>query len=87
MKTYVIMKYVAPEQSTQHATDIYEFTLDPGMPIPTANQVVTLPVKRPEGFGEQQKDYRVVEVRHTFSGFVPNLSQHNVDIFVTDIDE
>jgi len=57
------------------------------MLIPTENQVVTLPVEHHEGVGEQQKDFRVVEVRHSFSGFVPDMSHQIVHIVVTDFEE
>ena len=71
----------------QDATEIYKFTPDPGMPIPTENQFVTLQVKHPSGFGEQQKDYRIVEVRHSFSGVERDMSGQIVHVVVTDLEE
>jgi hypothetical protein len=46
-----------------------------------------LPVESPGGLQEQQKDFRVVQVRYAFSGFVPKASHQFVHIFVTDLDE
>ncbi len=87
IETQIVIEYVAPDQSAQDATEIHRFTPGPGMQIPTENQVVTLPVKSPGGFEAHQKDFRVVRVRHAFSGFVPNMTGQIVHIVVADLEE
>jgi hypothetical protein len=88
MESHITIEYVAPGGAPQDAEEIASFTDSEGtMKIPTENQIVTLPVESPGGLQEQQKDFRVVQVRYAFSGFVPKASHQFVHIFVTDLDE
>ena len=82
----VTFKYVAPGAPRTEAADL-EGVAGSGIRIPNVGEVVALPVRLPESQGEMEKDYRVVEVRHAFSGFVPNVTANQiVYVYVADIE-
>jgi hypothetical protein len=89
MESRITIEYFAAGESPEDAREFLTFTDSDGkMKIPAENQIVTLPLEHPdEGPLEMQKDFRVVQVRYAFAGFVPNVTHQIVHILVTDLDE